>query len=337
MRPARPARRESHLSRSCWDALLQLARCVKAGKDLPEYCLLRIGRRPAVSVDSPLSSAPGSFLVAVLPHRRSRLPKNPALTADAVAQIRGLAEASFRGTPRLPGEILSLLKLYLPLCFLSLHSRRIMRALTLSHFAQSLDGWIATISGDSRWIGGPGNIVHAHRMRALFDGILVGSRTLSLDRPQLTVRHVKGDNPARIVLGKNLAGLKSLLRSSRDPVILVGGQAPFPAPRCLALPLKSENGFVATAEILKELYKRGIHSVYIEGGAITASRFLQEKTLDVVQVHIAPLILGPGLTGFLLPPAQKIGQALRFASFSYTPIDDGIMFTGVLRRGEIAL
>jgi riboflavin biosynthesis pyrimidine reductase len=171
-------------------------------------------------------------------------------------------------------------------------------------------------------------------MRALLDAVLVGSRTLNLDRPQLTVRHVSGDNPARVVLGKNLAGLESLLRSSRDPVILIGGQAPPGVPCCLSLPLKGKNGFVPTGRILKELYKLGIHSVYIEGGAITASRFLQENRLDIVQVHIAPLILGPGLTGFLLPPAQRISQGLRFGAFSYTPIDDGVMFTGVPRPAE---
>jgi diaminohydroxyphosphoribosylaminopyrimidine deaminase/5-amino-6-(5-phosphoribosylamino)uracil reductase len=329
-----PAGRESRLSKSGWEALLLLARRIKAFPGFPKYCLLRLGGRPAVSIDSPLAPAPHSYLVAVTLDPRTRLPVDTAKNSDASVRVKGLVEAVFRPNPRLPQELLLLLKLYLPFCFLSLHARRLKRALSLSHFAQSLDGWVATISGDSRWIGGPGNLVHAHRMRALLDAVLVGSRTLNLDRPQLTVRHVKGDNPVRIVLGKNLAGLESLLRSSRDPVILIGGQAPPGEPCCLALSLRSKNGFVPTGRILKELYKRGIHSVYIEGGAITASRFLQENRLDIIQVHIAPLILGPGLTGFLLPPAQKISQALRFGAFSYTPVDDGVMFTGVPRPAK---
>ncbi|MEW5900445.1 MAG: RibD family protein [Acidobacteriota bacterium] len=308
-------------------------RRIKAFRGSPRYCVLRIGGEPAVSINSPLTRSLSSFLVGIKIAPRCRLPKTVAEDADALLQLRGLIEVSFCRAPRLSTEVLRLLELYLPFCFLSLQARRARRAIALSHFAQSLDGWIATISGDSRWIGGPGNLVHAHRMRALFDAILVGSHTLSRDRPRLTVRHVSGDNPVRIVLGRNLAGLESLLRSSRDPVILVGGQPPFGSKRCLNLPLKRKNGFVPTGQILRELYKRGIHSVYIEGGSITASRFLQENTLDIIQVHIAPLILGPGLPVFLLPPAQRVSHALRFRSFFYTPVDDGIMFTGVPKKG----
>jgi len=328
------AGRESRLSDNTWEALLLLARRIKAYPGFPSFCQLRLGGPPAVGIDSPLAPAPRSRLIAVTLAPRTRLPADVAAVSDVSVEIRGLVEASFRLAAHLPEEILSLLKLYLPLCFLSLHARRLKRAISLSHFAQSLDGWVATISGDSRWIGGPGNLLHAHRMRALLDGVLIGSRTLNLDRPQLTVRHVKGDNPVRIVIGKDLTGLEALFRSSRDPVFLIGAQAPLDDPRCLALPLKRRNGFVPTARILRELYRRGIHSVYIEGGAITASRFLQEHNLDILQVHIAPLILGPGLTGFLLPPVQKISQALRFRTLLYTPVDDGIMFTGVPRPAE---
>jgi diaminohydroxyphosphoribosylaminopyrimidine deaminase/5-amino-6-(5-phosphoribosylamino)uracil reductase len=316
---------------SAWETLLLLARRIKAHRGVPDYCQFRLGGPPAVSIDSPLAPSPHSPLVVVRPDNRTRLPADVASASDVCVGIRGLVEASFSQGFHLPQELLSLLKLYLPLCFLSLHARRLRRAISLSHFAQSLDGWVATISGDSRWIGGPGNLVHAHRMRALLDGVLVGSRTLNLDRPRLTVRHVNGDNPVRIIVGKELTGLGALLRASRDPVILIGGEAPRDDARCLALRLKRKDGFVPTGRILKELYRRGIHSVYIEGGAITISRFLQENNLDIVQVHISPLILGPGLTGFLLPPARKISQARRFKTLSYIPVDDGIMFTGVPR------
>jgi len=322
---------ETGQSEGAWETLLLLARRIKAQRGFPGYCQFRLGGPPEVSVDSPLSPSSHSPLVVVRPDPRTRLPAKVAAASDVSIDIRGLVEASFRPPVHLPEELLSLLKLYLPLCFLSLHARRLKRAVSLSHFAQSLDGWVATISGDSRWIGGPGNLVHAHRMRALLDGVLVGSRTLNLDRPRLTVRHVNGDNPVRIVVGKDLTGLGSLLRSSREPIILIGSEAPCDNGRCLALPLKRKDGFVPTRRILKALYRRGIHSVYIEGGAITVSRFLQENNLDIVQVHISPLILGPGLTGFLLPPAHKISQALHFKTLSYTPVDDGVMFTGVPR------
>jgi riboflavin-specific deaminase-like protein len=327
--PRPPSSLEGGQLESAWKMLLLLARRIKAHRGVPDYCQFRLGGPPEVSIDSPLAPSRHSDLIVVKPDPGTRLPADVAAASDVSVEIRGLVETTLRPAAHLPKELLSLLKLYLPLCFLSLHARRLRRAISLSHFAQSLDGWVATISGDSRWIGGPGNLVHAHRMRALLDGVLVGSRTLNMDRPRLTVRRVNGDNPVRIVVGKELRGLGSLLRASRDPVILIGGEAPCDDGRCLEIRLKRKDGFVPTGRILKELYKRGIHSVYIEGGAITVSRFLQENNLDIVQVHISPLILGPGLTGFLLPPVHKISQALRFKTLSYTLVDDGVMFTGV--------
>ena len=319
------------LAEGCWNALLLLAKRVKAHRGPLKYCVLRIGGDPEVGLNRPLDRSLGSILVAVSLAPPSRLPKHLAESANASLRLSRLIDLSVLGAPNLPVEVIDLLRLYLPICFLSLRARRYRRPITLSHFAESLDGWIATISGDSKWIGSPGNLVHSHRMRALFDAVLVGSHTLSRDKPQLTVRHVRGNNPVRVVLGKNLAGLESLFRSSLDPVILIGGHPPYESARFLTIPLGRKNGFVPTAQILRALYKRGIHSVYIEGGAITASRFLQEKTLDIIQIHISPMILGPGLPLFLFPPVQRVSQSLRFDSFFYSAIDDGIMFTGVFK------
>ena len=101
--------------------------------------------------------------------------------------------------------------------------RRLGRAFAVSHFAQSLDGRIATLAGDSKRIGSPSNLVHAHRMRALSDGVLIGSRTLRRDRPRLTVRHVAGAQPARIVLASSDEGIDALAGIEGGPVYVVGG------------------------------------------------------------------------------------------------------------------
>jgi diaminohydroxyphosphoribosylaminopyrimidine deaminase/5-amino-6-(5-phosphoribosylamino)uracil reductase len=78
-----------------------------------------------------------------------------------------------------------LLSLYLPIC--SATSRR---PLTIGHLGQSLDGFIATPSGDSQTVTGSDNIVHMHRLRALCDAVLVGAGTVAADDPLLTTRHV---------------------------------------------------------------------------------------------------------------------------------------------------
>ncbi len=326
-----PAKKVTPLVESCWDALLLLAKRVKAHHGPLNFCVLRIGGDPDIGLNRTPGGSPGSILIAVSLAPSARLPKRLAASANASLRLSRVINLSFIGTPDLPLEIIDLLRLYLPICFLSLRARQHRRAVTLSHFAQSLDGWMATISGDSKWIGSPGNLIHSHRMRALFDAVLVGAHTLSRDKPQLTVRYVRGDNPVRVVLGKTFAGIESLFRSSFDPVILIGGRPPYESSRFIALPLGRKNGFVPTVRVLRALYKRGVHSVYIEGGAITASRFLQENTLDIIQVHISPMILGPGLPVFLIPPVQRVNESLRFDSFFYTAVDDGIMFTGVFK------
>ena len=70
----------------------------------------------------------------------------------------------------------------------------------LLKLAQSLDGQIATNSGDSKWITGIQARRHAHRWRSFVDAVIIGTNTLNLDNPQLTVRHVRGRNPKRIVI-----------------------------------------------------------------------------------------------------------------------------------------
>ena len=79
------------------------------------------------------------------------------------------------------------------------------------------------------------------------------------------------------------------------------------------------------------MYQRGIHSVYIEGGATTTSRFLQERCVDVVQLHISPMIIGSGVPAFSMPEIQSVSESLRFTSHAYIPFDDGMMFVGTLR------
>src|SRR5579863_6643298 len=70
----------------------------------------------------------------------------------------------------------------------------------LGRIAQSLDGRIATTSGASRWISGQADIVHTHRLRALFDAVVIGAGTVRADDPQLTTREVEGSSPVRVVL-----------------------------------------------------------------------------------------------------------------------------------------
>src|SRR3954470_22527549 len=89
----------------------------------------------------------------------------------------------------------ALLELYLPIT-----SATSARPLTVGHLGQSLDGFIATHSGESQFVTGEENILHLHRMRALCDAVIVGAGTVAADDPQLTTRKVPGPSPLRVVL-----------------------------------------------------------------------------------------------------------------------------------------
>src|SRR5262245_40670545 len=115
-----------------------------------------------------------------------------------------------------------LLNLYLPVC-----SATSARPMTIGHLGQSLDGFIATHSGDSQFVTGDHNIVHLHRMRALSDAVVVGAGTVANDDPQLTVRHVSGPNPLRVIFdpGRRLSDSFRVFTDDIGPTLYVCSRA----------------------------------------------------------------------------------------------------------------
>jgi hypothetical protein len=111
-----------------------------------------------------------------------------------------------------------LLNLYLPIC-----SATSARPMTIGHLGQSLDGFIATHSGDSQFVTGDDNIVHLHRMRALSNAVVVGAGTVASDDPQLTVRHVAGPNPLRVVFdpGRGLTPTYRVFTDNSAPTLYI--------------------------------------------------------------------------------------------------------------------
>ena len=97
-----------------------------------------------------------------------------------------------------------------------------MACYVLGRIAQSLDGRIATTSGASHWISGQEDIVHTHRLRALFDAVVVGAGTVRADDPQLTTREVEGPSPVRVVLDtdRRLDAHYRVFREAPDTLLL---------------------------------------------------------------------------------------------------------------------
>jgi riboflavin-specific deaminase-like protein len=266
------------------------------------------------------------------------------ITTGAPAPRRAECDTVFSATHALgvdivaPGVLsddqLALAATYLAPCLAPLWAAAATRAITFGHVAQTIDGKIATSGGDSKWIGGIGNQTHAHRMRALCDAVLIGSRTLNTDEPKLNVRHVRGPDPIRVVVGSDV-DVRALRNSAPAPVLVVGSAAAGLSEVDILDVQRQCTGRFEMRAVLEALYLRGITSVYVEGGAQTLERFLEEGMLDALQIHIAPIIVGDGRAAFPRPSVERLVDAQRLHGARFVRVDDGIMLVARCSDGSL--
>jgi diaminohydroxyphosphoribosylaminopyrimidine deaminase / 5-amino-6-(5-phosphoribosylamino)uracil reductase len=186
----------------------------------------------------------------------------------------------------------------------------------LGRIAQSLDGRIATTTGASCWISGPADIIHTHRLRALFDVVLVGAGTVRADDPRLTTRAVEGPSPVRVVLDpeRRLDARYQVFQDGPPTLLACAEDAAGPDAlgQATVLRLPRAGAGLCLQTLLAALADRGLHRVFVEGGGITVSRFLAAGVLDRLHVTVAPLLLGDGVPAFVLPPAPTLAGVPRF-------------------------
>ena len=205
------------------------------------------------------------------------------------------------------------LDLYLPVC-----SATRKRPIVVGHLGQSLDGFIATHSGDSQFVTGPENILHLHRMRALSDAIVVGAGTVAADDPLLTTRHVSGPSPVRVVFdpGRRLGAHYKVFNDDAVDTLYVcsrsmvrPGETHFA--RATIVPVDDTDEIVDVTDVLGMLRARQCHRIFVEGGGVTVSSFLEAGLLDRLQVAIAPLIIGNGRPAIRLPAPDSLADCAR--------------------------
>jgi diaminohydroxyphosphoribosylaminopyrimidine deaminase / 5-amino-6-(5-phosphoribosylamino)uracil reductase len=229
-----------------------------------------------------------------------------------------------------PEAVRPLLDLYAPLCV-----GRAGRPFAVAHLGQSLDGYIATASGDSYYVTGPDNVRHLHRLRALNSAIVVGAGTIARDDPQLTVRHVEGPNPVRVVLDPagRLDAQRRVFTDGAAPTLVVhaeGSDARAPgSAEIVRVPVDS--GRLNLTVLLERLRERGLATVFVEGGGLTVSRFLEADLLDRLHVAIAPLVTGRGRPGLDLSARERIAECVRPAHRVFTMGGD-VLFDCDLRE-----
>jgi diaminohydroxyphosphoribosylaminopyrimidine deaminase/5-amino-6-(5-phosphoribosylamino)uracil reductase len=170
--------------------------------------------------------------------------------------------------------------------------------------ACSLDGKIATRTGDSQWLTGEAARAFGHRLRHACDAILVGIGTVLADNPQLTTRLARrpGNDPIRVVLDSRLRLPLSahLLHLSSPAPTWVACTAAAPAENIQALEfqgikvlvLPEKDGRVALTPLLQELGRRRVQSLLVEGGAEVLGAFLDQRLVDKFYFFYAPKILG---------------------------------------------
>jgi riboflavin-specific deaminase-like protein len=221
-------------------------------------------------------------------------------------------EPFFRSMSPLSPSVERLLEIYLPLCV-----GKDSNDLVIGHVAQSLDGQIATSTGASCFITGQQDLVHTHRLRALFDVVLVGRGTITCDDPRLTTRLVPGRNPTRVVLDPGLRAPvdRQVFCDGVAPTILfcAPGRGPtrWPQEHVEIIEVASAGSVLPPREILAQLKSRGLRRVFVEGGGVTVSHFLEVGLLGRMHIAISPLFLGQGRPGFVLPKIDGLEHALR--------------------------
>lgn len=292
-RPAEPSRGVGAApvdGEAAWRLVLALRRLADAADPPPARCAFALDDRGW----RPDGSGPGAVVLDAA--RGALLESRPPLEPEAAQLLELHLGHAARGRGR--GHVVGIL-------------------------GQSLDGFIATRAGHSRYINGEAALVHLHRLRALSDAVLIGVGTAVADAPRLTTRHVAGPSPVRVVVDPRgrLPADSGLLHDGAARTLVVrraAGADGEPAERpltpqatALHLPADARGGGFAPAAVLAALAARGLARVLVEGGGRTVARFLEAGALDRLQLAVAPLILGGGRPALPIVPRARLDEALR--------------------------
>ncbi|MGB9696788.1 MAG: bifunctional diaminohydroxyphosphoribosylaminopyrimidine deaminase/5-amino-6-(5-phosphoribosylamino)uracil reductase RibD [Ignavibacteria bacterium] len=171
--------------------------------------------------------------------------------------------------------------------------------------AQSLDGKIALHNFSSKYITSNESLKEVHRLRSIYDAVLVGKNTVLYDNPSLTVRLIKGRSPNRIILDSTncLPADRKVFTDKyiHKTYVMVSTKAlnknvnPL-KPFVNYIPIAGSHFNLST--VLKKLARLGIASVLIEGGKSVFSQFIQSKYFDELIIFISPKIVGQGISSF---------------------------------------
>ena len=229
-----------------------------------------------------------------------------------------------------------------------LHYESYNRPFVTLKIAQTLDGYIAAPDGSSEWITGEASREKVHEWRSRYDAVMVGRNTALLDNPRLTVRHVEGRQPRRVVIDGKLELPKDLnlftdqyeektvilthnkkkFESEADPMLSMLQSDYF---RGSTLLVPEKDGHTDLNEGLKKLAsEHQMTSILVEAGQNLASALLRDRLVDKVACFIAPKMLGGGTRSVMGMGIKRMKEILTLRDTNWEPVDDDMLFTGYL-------
>jgi riboflavin-specific deaminase-like protein len=199
-------------------------------------------------------------------------------------------------------------------------------------YAQTLDGRIATSTGDSKWISCEEERALSHALRGACDAVLVGVGTVVTDDPQLTVRLVRGTSPLRVVLDSTLRlpSAARILGDDAATLVLTTERSSRVTRRALAargvgvrvVPEGPQGVDLPAA--LGVLREAGVRSLLVEGGAEVITSFLTARVVDRLVVAIAPTIVGAGTEAVGDLRIARVADGLRLTRRSVHSVGDDL-------------
>jgi len=215
------------------------------------------------------------------------------------------------------------------------------RPMVTLKLAMTLDGRIATSSGDSKWISGEESRALVHRWRRYSDAVMVGAGTMIADNPRLTCREEAGRDPYRVIIDAQLRSdprSRVFIQKSTASTILVTtaakyrfAQERYGSARTEILAMKTIGGEIALEPLLHEFGQRGWNRIMLEGGAHLAATALRQKVVDRVAFFVAPKLLGGGLAAIEGLGLEKMRQAIRLADVDVWQVGEDLLVEARVR------